>query len=91
MGIWICVECKCLQKERTQSCQVANRIEESRKVSFIWIDFFQKKITAISDSFNKKMSRQIIITEEEKSCDFFGIFWQVNGHLISPKYANIDI
>ena len=61
------------------------------KSKFYLDRFFPKKITAISDSFNKKMSRQIIITEEEKSCDFFGIFWQVNGHLISPKYANIDI
>ena len=64
--------------------------EENREVSFIWIDFFQK-ITAISDSFNKKMSHQIIISEKEISCDFFGIFWQANGLLISPKYTKIDI
>ena len=47
--------------------------EENREVSLIWFDFFQK-ITAISDSFNKKMSHQIIISEKEISCDFFGFF-----------------
>ena len=64
--------------------------EENREVSLIWFDFFQK-ITAISDSFNKKMSHQIIISEKKISCDFFGIFWQANGLLISPKYTKIDI
>ena len=64
--------------------------EENREVSFIWIDFFQK-ITPISDYVNKKMSHQIIISGKEISCDFFGIFWQANGLLMSPKHAKIDI